>query len=206
MTASRWKLNALKKLTRIIGESTDLVNVEAAEQPYFNLELFQSLTVSCYRTGMDFGYTNDPTALVKVYKRGNELIFDELLYHTNLTNQDIAQKFEELELNRLDVIYADSAEPKSIEELHRMRWNVKPTVKGADSIMAGIDMLKRYELKVTAKSLNLIKEFQNYKWIEDKNGNLLNKPVNNFDHAIDAIRYAVYNKLSKPNYGSYALR
>ena len=157
-------------------------------------------------TGMDFGYTNDPTALVKVYKRGNELIFDELLYHTNLTNQDIAQKFEDLGLNRLDVIYADSAEPKSIEELHRMRWNVKPTVKGADSIMAGIDMLKRYELKVTAKSLNLIKEFQNYKWIEDKNGNLLNKPVDNYNHAIDAIRYAVYNKLSKPNYGSYAIR
>ena len=156
--------------------------------------------------GLDFGYTNDPTALVKVYKRGNELIFDELLYHTNLTNQDISQKFEELELNRLDVIYADSAEPKSIEELHRMRWNVKPTVKGADSIMAGIDMLKRYELKVTAKSLNLIKEFQNYKWIEDKNGNLLNKPVDNYNHAIDAIRYAVYNKLSKPNYGSYAIR
>jgi phage terminase large subunit len=78
-----------------------------------------------------------------------------------------------------------------------MRWNVKPTVKGADSIMAGIDMLKRYELKVTAKSLNLIKEFQNYKWIEDKNGNLLNKPVNNYNHAIDAIRYAVYNKLIK---------
>jgi phage terminase large subunit len=156
--------------------------------------------------GLDFGFTNDPTALVKVYKRGNELIFDELLYHTNLTNQDIAQKFEELELNRLDVIYADSAEPKSIEELHRMRWNVKPTVKGADSIMAGIDMLKRYELKVTAKSLNLIKEFQNYKWIEDKNGNLLNKPVDNYNHAIDAIRYAVYNKLSKPNYGSYAIR
>lgn len=156
--------------------------------------------------GLDFGYTNDPTALVKVYKQGNELIFDELLYHTNLTNQDIAQKFEELELNRLDVIYADSAEPKSIEELHRMRWNVKPTVKGADSIMAGIDMLKRYELKVTAKSLNLIKEFQNYKWIEDKNGNLLNKPVDNYNHAIDAIRYAVYNKLSKPNYGSYAIR
>jgi phage terminase large subunit len=72
--------------------------------------------------------------------------------------------------------------------------------------MAGIDMLKRYELKVTAKSLNLIKEFQNYKWIEDKNGNLLNKPVDNYNHAIDAIRYAVYNKLSKPNYGSYAIR
>ena len=71
--------------------------------------------------------------------------------------------------------------------------------------MAGIDMLKRYELKVTANSLNLIKELQNYKWTEDKNGNLLNKPVDNFNHAIDAVRYAVWNRLANPNYGKYNL-
>jgi phage terminase large subunit len=171
----------------------------------FQFGIVQEVSGQLLSTGMDFGFTNDPTALVKVYKKGNQLILDELLYHTNLTNQDIAQKFEELELNRLDVIYADSAEPKSIEELHRLRWNVKPTAKGADSIMAGIDMLKRYELKVTANSLNLIKELQNYKWTEDKNGNLLNKPVDNFNHAIDAVRYAVWNRLANPNYGKYNL-
>jgi phage terminase large subunit len=172
----------------------------------FQFGIVQEVSGQLLSTGMDFGFTNDPTALVKVYKKGNQLILDELLYHTNLTNQDIAHKFEELELNRLDVIYADSAEPKSIEELHRLRWNVKPTAKGADSIMAGIDMLKRYELKVTANSLNLIKEMQNYKWTEDKNGNLLNKPVDNFNHAIDAVRYAVWNRLANPNYGSYSIR
>jgi phage terminase large subunit len=202
----------VKEIERLQGTDDDYWRIYGlGERGSSRATIFQFGVVSepygeLLSIGLDFGYTNDPTALVKVYKRGNELIFDELLYHTNLTNQDIAQKFDELELNRMDIIYADSAEPKSIEELHRMRWNVKPTVKGADSIMAGIDMLKRYELKVTAKSLNLIKEFQNYKWIEDKNGNLLNKPVDNYNHAIDAIRYAVYNKLSKPNYGSYAIR
>ncbi len=156
--------------------------------------------------GLDFGFTNDPTSMVAVYKDGENLYLDELLYHTNLTNPDISDKFAELQLTRQDEIFADSAEPKSIEELYRMRWNVKPTAKGADSVMAGIDMLKRYKIHVTSSSLNIIKELQNYKWQEDKNGNLLNKPIDNFNHAIDATRYAVWNKLSKPNYGVYAIR
>ncbi len=157
-------------------------------------------------TGLDFGFTNDPTALVKVYQLGNDLFIDELLYHTGLTNQDIADKLSGFGFSRQDVIYADSAEPKSIEELYRMRFNVKPTAKGSDSIMAGIDILKRYNLNVTKTSLNAIKEFQNYKWIEDKNGNLLNKPIDNWNHIIDATRYAVFNKLSRPNYGRYAIK
>ena len=156
--------------------------------------------------GLDFGFTNDPTSLVRVSKNGDNLYLHELLYHTSLTNRDISDKFTALEINNRDEIFADSAEPKSIEELYRMRWNIKPTAKGADSVMAGIDMLKRYKLHVTASSLNIIKELQNYKWQEDKNGNLLNKPIDNFNHAIDATRYAVWNKLSKPNYGSYAIR
>lgn len=156
--------------------------------------------------GLDFGFTNDPTSLVAVYQDGNNLYIDELLYHTNLTNDDISDKLHELGLTRYDEIFADSAEPKSIEELYRKRWNVKPTAKGSDSIMAGIDMLKRYKLHITSKSLNAIKEFQNYKWQEDKNGNLLNRPINNYNHAIDAVRYAVWNKLSKPNYGKYSIR
>jgi phage terminase large subunit len=156
--------------------------------------------------GMDFGFTNDPTAIVKVFKDGDDLYMQELLYHTNLTNQDISDKLNEMGLTRLNEIWADSAEPKSIEELHRMGWNVKPTAKGADSIMAGIDILKRHKLYVTKESKNLIKEFQNYKWQEDKNGNLLNKPIDAFNHAIDATRYATFNRLSRPNYGRYAIR
>ena len=156
--------------------------------------------------GMDFGFTNDPTAIVKVFQDGSDLYIQELLYHTNLTNQDISEKLTEMGLTRFDEIWADSAEPKSIEELHRMGWNIKPTAKGSDSVMAGIDILKRHKLYVTKESKNTIKEMQNYKWQEDKNGNLLNKPIDTFNHAIDATRYATFNRLSRPNYGRYAIR
>lgn len=154
--------------------------------------------------GMDFGFTNDPSALVACYQRGNDLYFEEKIYSTGMTNHDLAHKFRELEIGRYDEIFADSAEPKSIEELHRMGWNVKPTQKGADSINAGIDMLKRYKLHIIGS--NLMKEMENYKWMEDKNGNLLNRPEDKYNHAIDALRYGVYNKLSKPNYGRYTIR
>lgn len=156
--------------------------------------------------GLDFGFTNDPTSLVQVYKDGDDLYIHEMMYHTQLTNYDISEKFTELGLTRYDEIWADSAEPKSIEELHRMGWNVRPTAKGADSIMAGIDILKRHKIYVTKGSDNVVREFQNYKWQEDKNGNLLNKPIDKFNHAIDAVRYATFNRLSKPNYGNYAIR
>ena len=155
---------------------------------------------------MDFGFTNDPTALVKVYKYEDGLYIEEMLYHTRLTNSDISQKLKELGLTRYDEIWADSAEPKSIEELHRFGWNIKPTAKGQDSIMAGIDILKRHRIFVTKSSTNLIKEMQNYSWQEDKNGNLLNRPVDKWNHAIDAIRYATFNRMSRPNYGRYAIR
>jgi phage terminase large subunit len=156
--------------------------------------------------GLDFGYTNDPTALVAVYQLDNHLYLDELIYRTGLTNRDIHSHFQSFNLDRRDEVFADSAEPKSIDELHRFGWNVKPTVKGADSVNAGIDILKRHKLFATPRSSNLIKELQNYKWVEDKNGNLLNKPIDAFNHGIDAARYAVANKLSKPNYGRYNVR
>ena len=156
--------------------------------------------------GLDFGYTNDPTSLVAVYKDGTDLYIKELIYKTGLTNQDIAEELEALGVSKRDEIFADSSEPKSIEELYRLRWNVKPTQKGADSVRAGIDQLKRHTLYVVAGSPNVEKEFQNYKWKEDKNGQLLREPVDSWNHAIDATRYAAFNKLSRPNYGIYAIR
>ena len=156
--------------------------------------------------GLDFGFTNDPSALIAVYQSGEYLYLDELIYQTGMTNADLANRFRDLQIDRRTEIFADSAEPKSIQELHRMGWNIKPTQKGGDSVNAGIDMLKRHRLFVTSRSKNLEKELQNYKWVEDKNGNLLNKPIDAFNHAIDAVRYAAYNKLSRPNYGRYAIR
>jgi phage terminase large subunit len=154
--------------------------------------------------GLDFGFTNSPTSLVAVYLKGDDLYFEELLYQTNLTNLDISNKFSELGFDRRTEIFADDSEPKSIEELYRLGWNVKRANKKEVNI--GIDMMKRYKLNVKSSSINMIKEFRNYKWVEDKNGNVLNTPVKMFDHTIDAIRYALFNKLSRPNFGKYAIR
>ena len=154
--------------------------------------------------GLDFGYSSDPTSLVRTYLLGDEMYVDELLYRTGMTNQDIANEMKVLGLDRSNEIYADSAEPKSIEEIYRMGWNVKPTIKG--SINIGIDIIRRYKLHATESSFNLIKELRNYKYIEDKNGHMTNKPVDNFNHALDALRYSVVNKISQSHLGRYSFR
>jgi phage terminase large subunit len=154
--------------------------------------------------GLDFGYSSDPTSLVRTYILDDNMYVDELLYRTGMTNQDIANEMKVLGLDRSNEIYADSAEPKSIEEIYRMGWNVKPTIKG--SINIGIDIIRRYKLIATESSFNLIKELRNYKYIEDKNGQMTNKPVDNFNHALDALRYSVVNKISKSHLGRYSFR
>ena len=156
--------------------------------------------------GMDFGYTNDPTCISKIYLHDTNLYCEEVLYRTGMTNRDIHNELLSLGINRRDEIFADSAEPKTIDELYRYGWNIKPSTKGRDSINIGIDMLKRYTIHVNKKSLNAIKEFRNYKWKEDKNGNILNQPEDKFNHFIDSLRYGIYNKLARPNYGKYAIR
>jgi phage terminase large subunit len=155
--------------------------------------------------GMDFGFTNDPTTLVGIWKQGDDIYLKEYLHKTGLTNRDIDSYLREFKIDRKE-IFADSAEPKSIEELYRMGWNIKPATKGQGSVNIGIDMMKRYRLNVTKDSINMIKEFKNYKWQEDKNGIILNTPVDMFNHTIDAVRYGLYDKLSRPNYGKYSVR
>ena len=155
---------------------------------------------------MDFGYTNDPTCISKIYLHDTNLYCEELLYRTGMTNRDIHNELLSLGIGRRDEIYADSAEPKTIDELYRYGWNIKPSTKGRDSVNIGIDMLKRYTIHVTKKSQNAIKEFRNYKWKEDKNGNILNTPEDKWNHFCDSLRYGIYNKLARPNYGKYAIR
>ena len=153
--------------------------------------------------GMDYGFTNDPTTLVEVWKDNDSIYLNELLYERNLTNQDIADKLSEYGVDRYIEIIADSAEPKSIEEIRRMGFNIKPATKGPDSVLNGIDILKRKRIHVTKQSINLIKELNNYKWVTDKNGNKLNKPVDAFNHALDAVRYVALNKMKVDNQGRY---
>jgi len=185
-----------------------LGEVGAGKSLIFNSSLADSIPEEAQflSYGMDFGYTNDPTTLIGVWKYDTNLYFKEYIYRTGMTNQDIAKELERLDIGRRQEIFADSAEPKSIDEIYKFGWNIKPATKGRDSINIGIDMLKRYKLFVTKDSQNTIKEFRNYKWKEDKNGNVLNQPVDMYNHSLDACRYATYNKLARPNYGKYAIR
>jgi len=153
---------------------------------------------------MDFGFTNDPTTLMAIYKMDNELYIDELLYRTNMTNNDIGNFMKSINIVRPYDIVADSAEPKSIEELRRQGFNIQPASKGADSIKIGIDILKRYQMNITKQSTNTIKELRAYQWEKDRDGKLTGKPIDHSNHAIDAIRYFALNKLNNRPSGKYA--
>jgi phage terminase large subunit len=155
--------------------------------------------------GMDFGYTNDPTTLVAIYMMDNELYIDELLYQTNLNNNEIGNRLKAFNIQRPYEIICDSAEPKSINELRLQGFNTHPAQKGHDSIKMGIDILKRYQLNVTKNSTNLIKELRAYQWETDKDGKLTGKPVDHSNHAIDSMRYFALNKLNNRPRGKYAL-
>lgn len=146
--------------------------------------------------GLDFGFTNDETGLIEVWMQNGELWVNELVYQTGLTNRDISNKLKEQAVSKLKEIIADSAEPKSIEELKRMGWYITGAKKGPDSVKNGIDILKRYRINVTRNSVNLRKELERYTWKKDRLGVTLNEPVDLFNHLIDPLRYVALNKLS----------
>lgn len=145
--------------------------------------------------GMDFGFTNDPTTMVGVYRYNEGLVVDEMIYKTGMLNSDIIKELKSFSIGPLDKIYGDSAEPKTIEEIYRSGFNIKPVLKGSDSIVFGLDILQNYKIFVTEKSTNLIKELRAYTWDRDKTGKQINKPIDNFNHAIDAIRYLAMMEL-----------
>ena len=155
--------------------------------------------------GLDFGYTNDPTALIRIGLSGGKLYWKQLIYETGLTNvpaegssdrDNIHTRMEELEINkRSELIIADSAEPKSIAELQKWGWNIEGAEKGPDSIRSGIEAIKRYPIVCMEESIDLKKELENYKWAQDRSGNMINKPVDAFNHCIDAGRYAATKRI-----------
>lgn len=147
--------------------------------------------------GLDFGYTNDPTSLVELYTMDNEIFLNQLIYETKMLNVDIANRMNDLKVSKSATIFADSAEPKSIDELVKYGFNVKAVDKGNDSINFGIDIMKGYKIHITKKSIDLENELRKYKWSEDKNGKALNKPIDDFNHAIDASRYICMMVLGK---------
>jgi len=134
--------------------------------------------------GLDFGYTNDPTAVVEVYNWNGQRIINELCYQTGMLNSDIAKI-----LPSNIPIYADSSEPKSIDEIRRFGKTIRGVTKGKDSINYGIQVMQSQEYLVTSNSTNLIKELRGYIWDTDKSGTKLNKPIDYNNHGLDALRY-----------------
>jgi len=151
---------------------------------------------------LDFGFDPDPVAVGSVYYFNGEYIVDEKLYANGVINADLAVH---LKLLQPAPIIADSAEPKSIEELYRMRFNIHPCKKGADSIRNGISAMKEYKINITPRSVNIQREFSSYSWKQDKNGTWLPAPIDMFNHGIDAARYRVSASSNKIFAGSKAI-
>jgi len=152
--------------------------------------------------GLDFGYTNDPTAIIEIYAYNGQRIVNEIVYQNGLVNSEIAKR-----LPKNVIVYADSSEPKSIEEIRRLGITIKGVTKGKDSINYGIDVMQRQDYLVTSQSVDLIKELRSYIWDTDKTGRRLRKPIDFNNHAIDALRYHEMETLGiGATYGSYAIR
>lgn len=141
------------------------------------------------RYGLDFGYSNDPTAIVAVYYYNGGYILDEIIFQKGLSNKQIADII--LNQDTGSLVVADSAEPKSIDEIAQYGVSIVGAQKGKDSIKNGIQVIQTQRVSVTKRSVNIIKEYRNYLWETDKDGKVLNVPDVGFDHSMDAIRYAV---------------
>ena len=151
--------------------------------------------------GLDFGYSAEPTAIIAGYKYNEQRILDEMTYQTGLLNSDISKILPK------DVpVYADSAEPKSIADIQRYGITIKGVTKGKDSVNYGIDVMQRQDYLVTSQSTNLIKELRSYCWDKDKTGKQLNKPIDKFNHGLDAVRYHEMETIGlNKNFGEYSI-
>ncbi len=157
--------------------------------------------------GIDFGYTNDPTAIVKVGYAVNAddeecLFIDEVCYRTRMTTGDIC---DALRPYRNMTIDAESADPRLIDEIHKSGARIYPVKKGTGSIEAGIARMQTFRIFITARSLNVLKEFRNYTYAQDKEGRWLNIPIDAYNHAIDAVRYVVMSELMSVPRGKFRL-
>jgi len=179
------------KYWKIYGKGEFAPNEKAIFQ-FDTVETFEGEFV-CF--GLDFGFSQDPTAMVALIKNGNDLFIEEILYEKGLVTNDIISIFKKLNIGK-EEIWADSAEPRLIEELYRAGFNIKPVTKGKDSIKFGITTLQNFNIKLDKKSQNLINEFYGYQWASDKNGYTTDTPEGGLDHLIDAARYGAMMRLS----------
>jgi len=154
--------------------------------------------------GADWGFTNDPTTLIGIYQWNGQYIFDEIIYQKGLVNSEIANLYKAKGVDRSVTIWGDSAEPKTIQDISNYGYRIKGADKGKDSVMFGISLMQEQKFLVTKQSTNLIKELRSYIWDTDRSGKQINKPIDAYNHCIDAIRY-YFTSLNK-NYGKYDIR
>ncbi|WNM18618.1 PBSX family phage terminase large subunit [Flavobacterium capsici] len=193
--ANRWKVMGLGQLG--IQSGSVYKDWSEIEELPDDAELLGS--------GIDFGFTNDPTALVSVYRYDGEIIVDEIIYQKGLLNSQLANLIKGTNAKN-NIIYADSAEPKTIAELKSYGLNVLPVVKGKDSISYGIQLIQSQPIKITSRSTNLIKELQNYVWMKDKEGKDLSIPIDDFNHGLDGLRYFFLMKFGNKSGGYKTFR
>ena len=141
------------------------------------------------RRGLDFGYTNDPSAIVDIYSYNGGYILDEICFQKGLSNKQLADVL--LSTTDQGLVVADSAEPKSIDEIKSYGVTIIPTIKGKDSVRQGIGYVQEQRISVTKRSVNIINEYRNYLWRTDGDGRILNEPEHTFSHSMDAIRYGM---------------
>src|SRR5574344_128341 len=160
-----------------------------------NVDTISEIPVNVKRrwVGMDFGFTNDPTAIVEVAVQDNDLYIDERAYATQMLSSDIIRVLKS-ECERMKII-SESADPRLIQEIYRAGINIHPVQKFSGSIEAGITKMLEFKTHITARSCNVLKEFKNYTYQQDKEGKWLNEPIDCYNHAIDAVRYVVMNEV-----------
>jgi phage terminase large subunit len=177
------------------------------EKAIFKFDLVDNWDADFVGFGMDFGFSNDPTTLCAVYKSGDNLYLEELIYEKGLVTSDIVKKLTDLNIDKSHEIWCDSAEPRLIEEIYRSGFNAKAVTKGKDSIKFGISVMNNYNIYIDKKSQNLINEMYAYQYSTDKYGYTTDNPEGGLDHLIDAARYVAMMKLSvkAQKKGTYAI-
>ena len=191
------------KYWKIYGQGEYAAN----DKGIFDFELCDDIEADFLCFGFDAGYSNDPCALVAIYKNSDTLFLEELIYEKGMVTNDIIDRLKKLDIDKMQTIWCDSSEPRLIEELYRSGFNTKPVVKGKDSINFGISVMKNYKIKILKSSQNLINEMYAYQYETDKHGYVTDRPEGGLDHAIDAARYGCMMSLSQKaqRKGSYAI-
>ena len=177
------------------------------EKAIYTFDIVDDFEAEFIAFGLDWGYSQDPTAVVAVYKNGENLYLEEVLYEKGLVLKDIGEALTKKEIDKSYEIWCDSAEPRSVEELYRLGFNAKAVKKGPDSIKFGISVLQNHKIHIHKDSQNLINEMYAYQYSTDKYGYVTDNPEGGLDHLLDAVRYVALMKLTQKaqKKGQYAI-